>query len=307
MKASLKSIFIFGYILDKIGSVFLERIKMSDNKEVPSKEKTDLDRLRKRCHEIFKDGYSVNPLLFPEGTYIKASKLVIANEEQNRILKGNLPPLKYTLLPKIGGFKTLLLSQPINPEGICDMTLFVTPYTNDFPEKYPLKPLFLSGRNNVHINILVRYIQLPDSLKSTIIKIKKLNSSGMTSPNNLDMDSDKKCSDFLVSVFREKEFLLEKYAEKDPETSFKDFIENLDYSKSFGSMNHIKGGIMPNFGLLYFLPSLILYSLIAALILSKLSKLGISITALKGNFSACNYFFTENVCSRFALANPLVS
>lgn len=310
IKASLRSVFIVGYFLEKFGSVFLERKSMPEGKKLLFDGKTDLQRLQEKSLEIQEDGYPVNPMIFPEGTYIEAEtveftmKLLPILKEKNKNI--DFPALTHTLIPKINGFKALLLSQPNFSESICDVTLFVNPYARDFPRAYPITKLLLSGRNSVHINLLAKYIQLPIPIQRLIFEIKNANPAEKNVMDELDAKFSMECSTFLNDLFKEKERLLILYEKQGSDKSFNEFLkENLkDYYQD--GVQCTKGNFKPIF--FYFLPSVFFYLLISMLVLSKLSCFDFLLSALNDSIAFKSFLPAYNPF-RFFLqkeANPIV-
>lgn len=268
MKESLRSVFILGYVLERFDSVFLSR----KGKKTPPGEKTDLERLMQKSLELQKEGYCVNPLLFPEGTYICKETLTESEKffQSNFQTKGYLYEPKRTLLPRINGFQTLLLSQPKIPKGICDITLFVTPYTKFVYDNYPTTELLLNGKNQFHIHILIKYVPFPDRMQNLINQMKN-------EVQTMKIDALKKeCADFLNKSFQEKEMHLEQYQQLQRSEDFNKFFERNLNPKHGNQLKYVKSSLCPKFGILYFIPSVICYSLLVIVLANILSRLFVS-------------------------------
>ncbi|KAM0681556.1 hypothetical protein GINT2_000069 [Glugoides intestinalis] len=265
MKESLRSIFVIGYVLERFDAVFLARKK----KKVKPGEKTDLEKLMQKSLEIQKDGYSVNPLLFPEGTYICKETLL----ESEKFFKANFQIKSYlyeptrSLLPRINGFQTLLLSQPNIPKGICDITLFVSPYTRFVYDHYPTKELLLNGTPQFNINLLVKYETFPDKMQILINQIKN---EGEVDTAKMDALKHE-CIAFLNNIFQEKERNLEQYQKLERSGTFDKFFKANLNSKHGNQLKYVTGRLCPKFSFIYFIPSVICYILLAITLATILS------------------------------------
>ncbi|ELA42793.1 uncharacterized protein VICG_00108, partial [Vittaforma corneae ATCC 50505] len=82
MKASLRKAPFIGYLLEAFDSVFLARNgKPSD----PNQVNNDLESLQQSCEKTIQEGGFLNPLLFPEGTYLCAEEFEKAKKYHESI------------------------------------------------------------------------------------------------------------------------------------------------------------------------------------------------------------------------------
>lgn len=277
MKDSIRKAPIIGYLLDAFGSIFLARNgKPGENGAVNG----DLEKLQKWCENSMSEGGILNPLLFPEGTYVCSETLQASQEYYEKVKDAN-DQFKYfqpnfVLMPRTGGFRQLLLCLPTSSKILRNFTLFTTPYENFVFDNYSNKDLF-TGSKSYHLNVLIQDERIPDSLLGLIRKIRKLDKDS-AAYNAIIKEFKVKSTGFLNTLFKKKAEIIKAYSEADKHREHsmdgKDFykfcMDNVKSEETFKSPKMIEMAINSPFRTLYFSSAVLLFIAILGAVLGML-------------------------------------
>ncbi|EOB14195.1 Lysocardiolipin acyltransferase [Nosema bombycis CQ1] len=149
LKQELQEVPVFGHAMNVLGFIFLVR-NIEYDKDIIHKGVMKLKN---------KDSYDL--LIFPEGTYItpKTYKRTMDYLEKNKMyVNGELYKPKNSLAPKTTGFNLLLDDLKDDIDGVIDVTMLTTPYTQYPHEVHTFKKIFLEESGELSSTLLLDYI-----------------------------------------------------------------------------------------------------------------------------------------------------
>lgn len=178
MKRSLERIPLFGFILRKLGHIFLYR-----------KRSHDVEIITKAIKKV-----SGNPeyhvVLYPEGTHSGRVALEQAREfaiKSNLMVDGAPFIPKRVLIPRKAGFETIKSILKPTYLGVTNITILMNPYVKHPPEECPPYELFMNQKQVMNQCLMIDFI---------------------------DRDSVENGRDeFLLRVFKQKDDLVSRYSE----------------------------------------------------------------------------------------------
>ena len=146
LKESLRSVPLFGWAMQILLYIFLER-----------KKDVDLDHIARSIDYLANTGSRPSIFLFPEGTDLSPSN-VIKNGEYAK--ENKLPEWKYVLLPKSAGLRSCLLTLQGREAPVHDITIA---YKDFRAGQRPTENGMLKGEFPKEIHLCVKRY-LPDSI-----------------------------------------------------------------------------------------------------------------------------------------------
>jgi len=146
LKDSLRSIPLFGWTMQILLYIFLER-----------KRDTDLQHIERSIKYLLQTGVRPSVFLFPEGTDLSPSN-VIKNSEYAKDNK--LPEWKYVLLPKSAGLQSCLLTLQGHEAPVHDITIAYKDFKSG---QRPTENGILKGEFPKEIHLCVKRMS-PDSI-----------------------------------------------------------------------------------------------------------------------------------------------
>ncbi|KAF9765072.1 hypothetical protein NGRA_0009 [Nosema granulosis] len=198
LKQSLKNIPLVGYGMRFFGFIFLNR-QLDKDKQIINEGAERLIHQAKYDLLIFPEGTYIDSFSFPKSRRFASDKKIEVN--------GKAFNPQNVLVPRTSGFNVLKEELLEDMEGVVDITMLVSPYESFPQEVYSYVDTVLDFKRRLSFVFYIDFVS---------------NKKQIDNPN------------FLYSVFKEKDELIEKYKASFGKDTFKDLKDFISKTSALG-------------------------------------------------------------------------